>query len=108
MTIVDDSDKQSLLQNWPTQGVAVVVGAGGMSTVVAQRLGQNNRLLLADIDSQKLEFQADKLRNEGIQLDTAVCDVTDSDAVARLVEKVRSLGRFLQIGPCRWPQSKHG
>lgn len=92
-----ENDKQSLMASWPQRGLAVVIGGGAMGTAVARRLGQHDRLLLADIDADRLEIQAGKLREEGIQVTTAQCDITDADSVAQLVEKTDSLGGFRKV-----------
>lgn len=79
---------------WPSLPLAVVIGAGGMGATVAGRLGQRHRILLVDIDSQGLEKKALGLRDEGVQIDTLQCDITDADSVAVLAERVAAMGGF--------------
>lgn len=85
------------MNSWPPRELAVVIGAGGMSTVVARRLGQHNRLLICDIDAEKLDIQSDKLRSDGIQVEGIQCDITDPASVARLAGKVEALGGFTKL-----------
>ena len=87
----------NLNQSWPKQPLAVVIGAGGMGVAVARRLAQRNHLLLADIDGEKLEHQAQTLRQDGMSVETQVCDVTDIASVERLGERVAEQGSFSKL-----------
>jgi NAD(P)-dependent dehydrogenase (short-subunit alcohol dehydrogenase family) len=80
---------------WPEQPLAVVVGVGGLGRAVARRLGQTHKLLLCDLDPARLEAVAAPLREDGLQVHTAVCDVTSAASVRALAE---TAGR---IGPVR-------
>ncbi len=84
----------SLTEWWPEQPLAVVIGAGGMGMAVARRLGQQHRLLVTDIDSDKLNAQVNRLIEEGIRAEALVCDITDPTSVARLASRVSELGGF--------------
>ena len=77
---------------WPQQPLAVVVGAGGMGTAVARRLGQQYRLLLTDLNAERLEAVATTLRDEGSHVSTVVCDITDPQSVAGLAAAVAKQG----------------
>lgn len=74
------------------QGLAVVVGAGGMGMAVARRLGNTHRLLLADRDAAHLERQIAALRAEGHDARGAVCDVVDAVAVRVLAKEAAAAG----------------
>lgn len=87
----------SLMDSWPPRELAVVIGAGGMSMAVARRLGQYNRLLLCDIDAEKLDVESTRLRSEGVQAESIPCDITDPASVAKLADKVESLGGFSKL-----------
>jgi NAD(P)-dependent dehydrogenase (short-subunit alcohol dehydrogenase family) len=78
----------------PDLPLAVVVGAGGMAMAVARRLGRDHRLLIADRDDAHLARQAEALHAEGHDVRTAVCDVSDADAVAALAAAARRAGGF--------------
>jgi NAD(P)-dependent dehydrogenase (short-subunit alcohol dehydrogenase family) len=76
----------------PDLPVAVVVGAGGLGMAIARRLGERNRLLLADRDEQHLEETAASLRRGGHDVTTTRCDVTEPAEVAALASYAASLG----------------
>lgn len=82
---------------WPDQRLAVVIGAGGMGTAVARRLGQQHRLLIADIDQKKLKMQTEKLKEDGILVEPIVCDVTSSASVQKLAARVSQIGNFSKL-----------
>lgn len=86
-----------LMEFHPSQPLAVVIGAGGMGMAVARRLGQHNHIVVADVDASKLERQAERLREEGVQVTAVACDITDAASVARLAEKVRELGPLSKL-----------
>jgi NAD(P)-dependent dehydrogenase (short-subunit alcohol dehydrogenase family) len=72
--------------------LAVVIGAGTMGMAVARRLAQRHRLLLADLRGPHAETQAALLREEGCDVSSVACDVTDPVAVAALAVRARELG----------------
>ena len=80
-------------------GVTIVTGAAsGMGLATARRLLRpRETMVLVDLDAAKLDaVRADLAEyaagSEWVQ--TAVADVTDTDAMARLAETVRGLGPF--------------
>ena len=80
-------------------GVTVVTGAAsGMGLATARRLLRaRETMLLVDLDAAKLDSVHADLAEytagpEWVQ--TAVADVTDTDAMARVAEQVRALGPF--------------
>ncbi len=77
---------------WGEQPLAVVIGAGDMGMAVARRLGQQHRLLLADISEQRLDAVAERLRGEGSDVAVAVCDVTSPASVHALAQRVAAIG----------------
>jgi NAD(P)-dependent dehydrogenase (short-subunit alcohol dehydrogenase family) len=78
----------------PDLPLAVVIGAGGMSLVIARRLSQRHRVLVADLDGERAEAAADTLVREGGDAASIACDVTDPAAVGRLASKVKENGPF--------------
>jgi NAD(P)-dependent dehydrogenase (short-subunit alcohol dehydrogenase family) len=78
----------------PHQELAVVIGAGGMGMAAARRMAQRYRLLLADIDEQRVTERAAQLREEGSQVAGIACDVTDPASVQRLAGEIAQIGRF--------------
>lgn len=97
MSAPTEATDSPLMHSWPSRELAVVIGAGGMSTTVARRLGQHNRLLICDIDAERLDIQVAKLREDGIRVESIPCDITDSASVARLADKVEELGGFVKL-----------
>lgn len=90
-----DSDKDGAVMTcWPEQPLAVVVGAGGMGMAIARRLGQCHRLLLVDIDREKVAGHTAALRQDGIDAAGIACDITLANDVRRLAAQARSMGGF--------------
>lgn len=63
-----------------------------MGLAIARRLGQQHRLLLADLNAAHLETVAVGLRDEGHVVEVAPCDVTDAASVAALAARAATLG----------------
>lgn len=72
----------------PELPLAVVVGAGGMGMAVARRLGERYRLLLIDLDGTRLEQRTAMLREEGHDVRSVICDITERASVAKLTAAV--------------------
>ena len=87
-------DVNKMMDPWPPQQLAVVIGVGGMGMAVARRLGQQYRLLLTDIDEQRLIKAADQLDADGIRADAVVCDVTSATSVQSLADRVETIGEL--------------
>lgn len=75
----------------PDLPLALVVGAGGMGMAAARRLGERYRVLLTDIDEQRLEARVASLNEEGCDASGFACDVTDARSVASLAERAGEL-----------------
>ena len=84
-----------MVANPPTGeiGLAVITGAGGgVGAACARRFATTHRLLLTDVDEQRVERTADPLRADGGIVDTMVCDLADPEAVRALADRGRELG----------------
>jgi NAD(P)-dependent dehydrogenase (short-subunit alcohol dehydrogenase family) len=81
----------------PDLPLAVVIGAGGMGSAVARRMAQTHRVLLADIDGETAQAQADLLARDGADIYPLACDVTDTEAVAKLSCMAQDLGSFRSL-----------
>lgn len=79
---------------WPEQPLAVTVGAGAMGMAIARRVGQEHRLLLVDVNSQRLQQQVALLNDEGINAEGFACDITSSEEVRLLADTVKSIGHL--------------
>ena len=80
--------------DWP---LAVIVGAGGMGTAIARRLGQSHRLLIADRNDAHGTALADRLRGGGHDADFIACDVTEPQDVDRLAERAQNVGSLRSL-----------
>lgn len=81
----------------PDWSLAVVIGAGGLGTAVARRLGQHHRLLVVDIDKDRADEVAHRLRDEGADAEPAQCDITRPESVRELAEEVGRRGGFAAL-----------
>ncbi len=73
--------------------LALVVGAsGGMGLACARRLGQQYRLILADMNQSQLKVDAAALAEEGISTVPVPCDITKDESVAALMQSIASEG----------------
>src|SRR5260370_21113204 len=83
-----DMTEDPRLASWPPMPLAVIVGAGAMGMAIASRLGQRHRLILAEVDAQRLEAAAATLKSEGIWVVAVACDVTQATSVNALAPVV--------------------
>lgn len=74
--------------------LAVVVGAGGLSMAVARRLAQRHRILIADIDPQRVDASVQLLRDDGAVAEGVSCDITLKSDVQVLAERSQAMGGF--------------
>ena len=63
-----------------------------MVEVVARRLGQSHRLILADRDAAHLERQVERLAEGGYDAAGVPCDVTNAADIDRLSARARAAG----------------
>ena len=63
--------------------LAVVVGAGGLGTAIARRLGYTHRILFATRTQATLDKQVALLRAEGLDVRGCPCDVSKPEDIAR-------------------------
>src|SRR6185437_14383009 len=78
--------------------IAVVTGgAGGMGFACARRLGGRMPVLLADASESDLRLAADRLRADGLDVSSVVCDVTDPDAVNTLADEALQRGELAAL-----------
>jgi NAD(P)-dependent dehydrogenase (short-subunit alcohol dehydrogenase family) len=76
----------------PDLPVALVVGAGAMGVSTARRLGNHYRILLADLDIERVRERAAALRNDGCDAQGLQCDVTNPDSVGTVADVVAETG----------------
>jgi NAD(P)-dependent dehydrogenase (short-subunit alcohol dehydrogenase family) len=78
--------------------VSVITGgAGGMGLATAKVVGRDHTVVLCDIRPNRLEDAAATLKDLGIAPTVVNCDVTDRQAVARLLETASGLGKITSV-----------
>ncbi|MBE3200343.1 MULTISPECIES: SDR family oxidoreductase [Parafrankia] len=78
--------------------VAVVTGgAGGMGLATAKIIGRDHRLVVCDVDHDRLDRATEELQALGIDAESTVCDITDRKSVDELVGLATSLGRVTAV-----------
>ncbi len=78
----------------PDLPLALVVGSGGLGVAVARRMALQYRVLLADVDGEKAEHEAARLRGEGCDVKATACNITSPVSVAALARTVADQGDF--------------
>ena len=67
-------------------------GAGGMGLATARIMGANQRVILVDVNQQKLDAAAEELAQANIECDRRICDITNRQSVDDLVKEVSGQG----------------
>lgn len=68
-----------------------------MGLAVAHAIGRDNAVLICDVDQKRIDAAQQELREAGIDCAAIVCDITDSNSVARLVEHAQQLGTVTSV-----------
>jgi NAD(P)-dependent dehydrogenase (short-subunit alcohol dehydrogenase family) len=68
-----------------------------MGLAVAHAISRDNAVLICDVDQDRLDAAQHELREAGIDCAAIVCDITDSNSVARLVEHAQQLGTVTSV-----------
>jgi len=78
--------------------VSVITGgAGGMGLATAKVVGQTHRVVLCDVRQDRLDDATAALKDLGIAPIVVNCDVTDRQAVNRLLATAADLGRIASV-----------
>jgi len=78
--------------------VSVITGgAGGMGLATAKIIGQDHHVVICDVNQQRLDAARADLQQLGIGCNAMVCDITDPQSVAALVQKASALGRVASV-----------
>ena len=78
--------------------VSVITGgAGGMGLATAEIIGRDHRVVLADVRRDRLAAAAAHLKELAVDATVVDCDVTDPDAVARLLDTATDLGTLSSV-----------
>ncbi|MET0239633.1 MAG: SDR family oxidoreductase [Sphingobium sp.] len=78
----------------PDLPLSVVVGSGGLGVAIARRMAQSYRVLLVDVDGERADTEAARLRSEGCDVQPFACDITSRESVATLAQSVEERGGF--------------
>ncbi|AGB24816.1 dehydrogenase of unknown specificity, short-chain alcohol dehydrogenase like protein [Mycobacterium sp. JS623] len=78
--------------------VAVITGgAGGMGLATAKVVGQTHTVVLCDVRQDRLDDATATLKDRGIAPIVVNCDVTDRQAVNRLLATAADLGKIASV-----------
>lgn len=78
--------------------VSVITGgAGGMGQATARIVGQDHRVVLADVRQQRLDDAVATLSALGVKATAVNCDVRDAAAVAALLDTATGLGTLASV-----------
>jgi NAD(P)-dependent dehydrogenase (short-subunit alcohol dehydrogenase family) len=78
--------------------VSVITGgAGGMGLATAKVVGRDHTVVLCDVRQDRLDTAAVTLKDLGMTPTAVNCDVTDRQAVARLLETASGLGTVASV-----------
>ncbi|CUU59666.1 NAD(P)-dependent dehydrogenase, short-chain alcohol dehydrogenase family [Parafrankia irregularis] len=67
-------------------------GAGGMGLATARILGHDHRVVISDVNGQRLDDAVTELKELGVEADGVVCDITDRAAVTALFTRAGESG----------------
>ncbi|HET6734600.1 SDR family oxidoreductase [Mycobacterium sp.] len=78
--------------------VSVITGgAGGMGLATAKVVGRDHAIVLCDVRQDRLDTAAATLSDLGMTPSAVNCDVTDRQAVARLLDTAADLGTIASV-----------
>jgi NAD(P)-dependent dehydrogenase (short-subunit alcohol dehydrogenase family) len=77
--------------------VIVIVGAGGMGTAIAHRLGSGRTIVLSDVNSQNLDAETRALSANGHDVHATAVDVTSPHSVSELAAYAVALGPITRV-----------
>ncbi|MFF1875583.1 SDR family NAD(P)-dependent oxidoreductase [Kitasatospora herbaricolor] len=69
-----------------TRTAVITGGTGGMGRATAKLLGTDHRVVLADLDQQRIDDAIAELTALGVDASGTVCDITDRASVERLLD----------------------
>src|SRR5262245_51531334 len=72
-------------------------GAGGMGLAAAKIVGRQHAVVICDVSQDRLAAAGTELVDAGVEYTGVVCDITDRESVARLVETAAAIGRLASV-----------
>ena len=95
------TDPESVRQRGTTitmDPIAVITGgAGGMGLATAKLLGRNHRIVIADLDRERLDDAVAELHGLGVDASSTVCDITDPASVDALLDRAEAGGHVRAV-----------
>ena len=79
-----------------TQTALITGGTGGMGLATARILGQDHRIVLADLDQGRIDKAVSDLAAGGIEAAGFICDVTDRSSVEHLFSSAEEGGHHVR------------
>ena len=80
------------------KNVCVITGGGsGMGLATAKMLGHENRVIIVGRSLKKLEDALEELRDDGIEAESFVCNISNRTSVDKLAIYARSIGRIASV-----------
>ena len=79
-----------------TQTAVITGGSGGMGIATAKLLGQNHRIVLADLSQERINTVVTDLKALGIDASGTVCDITDRASIKALFEFASAGGHHVR------------
>lgn len=79
------------------QTAIVTGGAGGMGLATARILGRDHRVVIADVDRQRLDQAVVRLSEDGVDAVAARCDITSRQSVESLFQDAGSDGTLRAV-----------
>lgn len=80
-----------------TQTAVITGGTGGMGLATAKMLGRDHRIVLADLNQQRIDQAVAELRAEGIDASGQVCDIADRASVEALLDAATAGGHVRAV-----------
>ena len=81
----------------PSPVAVITGGAGGMGLATAKLMGRDHRVVIADVNPERLAVAAKELQDQGVAAESVLCDVTDRAAVESLAATAASLGTVVSV-----------
>lgn len=75
--------------------VVVLLGAGDMGLAIIKRISAGKKILLGDINEEKLKDLKKSLSYSGYDVETQVTDATNRESIRELAQKAKSLGKVM-------------
>jgi NAD(P)-dependent dehydrogenase (short-subunit alcohol dehydrogenase family) len=79
-------------QEFATNEVVVVVGAGSIAQAIARRVGAGKQVVLSDVRQANADAAAELMRDAGFHVTTATVDISSRESIHALVATATTFG----------------